>query len=121
MNSKSTLVIGASLNPQRYAHKAMILLQKKNHPVLAVGLREGEVNGILIRKGEPQFEGIDTITVYVGEKNLGTGLDYILGLKPKRIILNPGAENAKLSMLARNEGIEVLNACTLVMLNTGQY
>src|ERR1700740_928483 len=113
---KRTVVIGASENPERYAHKAVLSLQKHGHTVYAVGLRNGVINGIAISGNKPAIEQVDTVTLYVGPQNQPSWYDYILSLKPKRLVFNPGAENNELAKLAQAQGIETIEACTLVML-----
>ena len=121
MGSKNTLVLGASKNPQRYSYLAMHKLKAHGHPVLAIGKREGTVNNIEIVTGTPAFKDVDTITLYLNPINQKPYYDYIISLNPKRIIFNPGTENDELVSLAREKGIKVLDACTLVMLSTNQY
>ncbi|MDB5207011.1 MAG: CoA-binding protein [Flavisolibacter sp.] len=121
MTEKKTLVLGASDNPSRYSYLAMNRLKAHKHPVLAVGRKEGAVNGIQIHKDKTIEEGVDTVTLYLNPKNQVEYYDYILGLKPKRIIFNPGTENNELIDKAKQAGIEPVIACTLVMLATGQY
>ncbi|GAF01533.1 CoA-binding protein [Saccharicrinis fermentans] len=118
---KKTLVIGASENPERYAHKAIKKLNENNHPVVALGLREGHVDGIKINTEVGNIQDIHTITMYVGPKNQPSYFDIITKLKPERIILNPGTENEALEKLAEDHQIEVVHGCTLVMLSTNQY
>lgn len=121
MRSKKTLVLGASENPQRYSNLALQQLILHNHPVVAVGKKTGMVKGIAITKDKEVFKDIDTITLYLNPANQKQYYDYILSLNPKRIIFNPGTENRELASLARNNGVETLQACTLVMLSTGQF
>ena len=121
MAGKKTLVLGASMNPSRYSNFAIQRLSANNHPVVAVGLREGKVGNVNIVKGLPKEEDIDTVTLYLNPANQKAYYDYILSLHPKRIIFNPGAENDELEEMARKNGIEPVEACTLVMLSTGQY
>lgn len=118
---KKTLVLGASDNPARVSYDAIRRLTSQGHEVVAVGLREANVHGVDIQKGQPPFEGIDTITLYMNEDRQKEYYDYILGLQPKRIIFNPGAENVELLLKAREKGIETKMACTLVMLSMGNY
>lgn len=118
---KKTLILGASTNPARYAYLVANKLVRKGHPIVNVGRKVGKVAGVEIQLPETIYTDIDTITVYVGPQNQAPYYDYILNTKPKRLIFNPGAENPELAELARNKGIEVIEACTLVMLNTGQY
>jgi predicted CoA-binding protein len=118
---KKTLVLGASLKPSRYSNMAIHRLTEHGHPVVAVGLREGEVDGVHIGKQLPSGEKIHTVTMYLNEGNQRAWEQQVLDLKPERIIFNPGAENPRLEEQASRQGIEVLEACTLVMLATGQY
>lgn len=118
---KKTVVIGANENPSRYSNIAVRRLKRHGHEIVPVGLREGEIDGIKILKGQPPIENVDTVTMYVGPQNQPPLYDYILSLNPKRIIFNPGAENPELEKLAEAKGIEVVEACTLVMLSTGEY
>jgi predicted CoA-binding protein len=118
---KKTLVLGASLKPVRYSNLAIRRLVEKGHSVVAVGRRTGIVEGVEILTGMPELNDIDTITVYLNEDNQKPFENYILGLKPRRIIFNPGAENPRLKKLAVEKGIEVNDACTLVMLSVGSY
>ncbi len=116
-----TLVIGASVNPERFSFKAINQLVKAGHEVKALGLKKGNVAGVEIEIGKPSFENIDTITLYVGPANQPVFYDYILSVKPRRVIFNPGTENPELFGLLRKAGIEVEIACTLVLLATDSY
>lgn len=118
---KKTLVLGASDNPSRYSYLAMNRLKAGHHPVVAIGRKETDVEGIQITKTAVPHENIDTITLYLNPTHQKEYYDYILGLNPKRIIFNPGTENPELMKLAKERGIEPVVACTLVMLATGQY
>lgn len=119
--SKKTLVLGASENPQRYSNMAVKKLNAYHHPVVAIGRREGDISGIPIIKGQPELPDVDTVTLYLNEENQQPYYNYILSLKPKRIIFNPGAENDELEKLANEQGIETVEGCTLVMLSVGQF
>ena len=118
---KKTLIIGASTNPARYAYIAAHRLKGYGHPIVPLGIRQGEVAGEKILTEQVALEDVDTVTLYVGHRNQPQYYDYILSLKPKRVIFNPGTENDELEDLLREEGIQPLEACTLVMLSTGQY
>ena len=119
---KKTLVLGASTKPGRYALMAAERLQEKGYPIELLGKKEGNVNGTAIKSESSEIgEDIDTVTVYLSEQNQKEYEGFLLKLKPKRIIFNPGAENLELEDKLEAEGIEVLEACTLVMLGTGQY
>jgi predicted CoA-binding protein len=121
MGGKKTLVLGASTNPSRYSYLAINKLSLHKHPVVAVGRREGKVGDVNIVTGLPHFEDIDTVTLYLNPTNQQPYYDYILSLKPARIIFNPGTENNELEEMAIKKGIKPMEACTLVMLGTGQY
>lgn len=121
LNSKKTLIIGASENPERYANKAFHSLTKHGHEVLMIGNKEGSIDGVNIQNGTPHFDDLDTVTLYVNPKNQEAYYDYILSLKPKRIIFNPGTENADFEHKAHQNGINTIEACTLVLLSIGQY
>lgn len=118
---KKTVVLGATDNPSRYAYLATQRLQNHNHEVVPIGIREGNINGLPIRLGEPELKDVDTVTLYLNPQRQRQYYDYILSLKPKRIIFNPGTENPELMRLAREHGIEVEVGCTLVMLSVGTY
>lgn len=118
---KKTLVIGASENPERYSNKAIRMLQEYGHPVVAIGNREGQVSGVSFDKEKHHFSGIDTVTLYLNPQRQKDYYDYIAELKPKRIIFNPGAENDEFKKRAEESGIQAIEACTLVLLRTGQF
>ena len=121
MLTKKTLVIGASMNPSRYSYLAINRLVAHQHPVVAIGAKEGIVSNVPIMKGQPDVQAIDTVTLYVNPVNQKPYYDYIISLKPRRIIFNPGTENEELQELAAQNGIKTMEACTLVLLGTGQY
>jgi len=120
-NSKKTLILGASTNPERYAYRAAQELTANGYEIVPVGIRSGEVFGKSIITDKSIQPDIDTITLYLGVQHQSDWYDYILDTKPERIIFNPGTENAELSQLAEHQGIEVEFACTLVMLSVGNY
>jgi predicted CoA-binding protein len=119
--TKKTLVIGASENPSRYSHLALQRLQSHHHSVVAIGKRKGIVGNVTIDTEKKPWKDVDTVTLYLNPARQKEYYDYILSLKPKRIIFNPGAENDELSKLAEKNGILPVEACTLVMLATNQY
>ena len=119
--NKPTIVIGASPNTDRYSFKATMSLQNHKHTVYPLGIKKGIINGLTIINDKPIIENIDTITLYIGPDNQPEWYDYILSLKPKRIIFNPGTENTELIKLANDNGIETEIACTLVLLSINQY
>ena len=121
MEKKKTLVLGASDNPSRYSYLAIERLRKYEHPVVAIGRRNSQVADVQIEKEKKSFDNIDTVTFYLNPLHQKEYYDYILSLKPKRLIFNPGAENGELEKLAKQNNIQIIEACTLVLLSTGQY
>lgn len=119
--NKPTVVIGASPNTDRYSYKATISLQRHGHTVYPVGIKHGEINGLTLITDKLMLENIDTVTLYVGPAHQPYWIEYIMALKPKRIIFNPGTENNEFQNLAESLGIEVLEACTLVLLSIKEY
>ena len=118
---KKTLVLGASDNPSRYSYLAVQRLRNHGHPVVAVGRKNTKVADVLIETEQLKFENIDTVTLYLNPLHQQEYYDYIFSLNPKRIIFNPGAENNELAEMAKQKGIQPVEACTLVMLSTNQY
>jgi len=121
MEKKKTLVLGASDNPSRYSYLAIQRLRRHDHPVVAIGRKNTQVADVPVTKEKKPFEDIDTITFYLNPLHQKEYYDYILSLKPKRLVFNPGAENEELVQLAKKNNIKTLEACTLVLLSTGQY
>jgi hypothetical protein len=118
---KKTLVLGASENPSRYSFLALQRLQSHRHPVVAIGKKKGVVGDVAIETEKKEWKDVDTVTLYLNPMHQKQYYDYIISLKPKRIIFNPGAENEELVELAVQKGIRPVEACTLVMLATNQY
>lgn len=121
MNGKSTLVIGASENTDRYSNMAIRLLRQYGHPVYAVGNKLGQVADVKIEKEKIEFKDIDTITLYLNPKNQESFYDYILAIHPKRVIFNPGTENSVLQNKLAEKKIAWEEACTLVLLRTNSF
>jgi uncharacterized protein len=119
--SKKTLVIGASDNPSRYSNLAIRQLLGHGHPVVALGLRPGEVAGIPIVTERPADTDFDTVTLYLNPGRQTAYIDYILSLHPSRVLFNPGTENEAFAEALTQKGIQPVEACTLVLLSTGQY
>ena len=116
-----TLVIGASINPERYAYKAIHLLVKHEIEVVPMGVKPGFVADLLIVSPLIVQINIHTITLYLGTSKQEPYYDFILKINPKRVLFNPGTENPKLAKLLNEKGILWENACTLVLLSTNQY
>lgn len=116
-----SLVIGASENPDRYSNRAILRLREQGFPVHAIGLRKGRVGDVEITTGQPAYDNVDTVTLYVGPQHQDGLGPYLGSLRPRRVIFNPGTESRKLKEQLLQEGIAVEEACTLVLLGTGQY
>ncbi len=114
-------MIGATENPQRYANRAAQSLLQHGHEIELLGLRAGSIGSHPIKTGQSDLTGVDTVTIYVGPRNQPPLYEYIRRLKPRRVIFNPGAENPDFARQLRSDGIESVDACTLVMLSVGTY
>ncbi|NJX14636.1 CoA-binding protein [Tamlana crocina] len=119
--NKKTLVLGASLKPNRYSHYAIQRLVANKIETVAVGLRTGEVDGVSIATEQLPFENIDTVTLYLNPMRQREYYDYIVSLNPKRVIFNPGTENPEFYQILQENNIAFEPACTLVLLSTNQY
>ncbi|MCX6257935.1 MAG: CoA-binding protein [Bacteroidia bacterium] len=119
--NKKTLVIGASNNPDRFSYKAVRKLKASGYEAIPIGIREGEIEGIKIHLGYPEIKDVHTITIYINPSIQPVYYDYILKLKPIRVIFNPGTENEELKQLCKQNEIEVVEYCTLIMLSSDEY
>ena len=120
---KKTVIIGATTDRSRYAYLAASMLTSYHHEIVPIGIKKGEVFGtqILDIYEKPEVKDVDTVTLYIGPQRQPEWYDYILSLKPKRIIFNPGTENETFEKLAEEKGVEVVEGCTLVMLRSNQF
>ncbi|GAA0878059.1 CoA-binding protein [Algoriphagus jejuensis] len=118
-----TLLVGATTDPSRYAYLAAKMFAERDLDFVPIGIKKGEIFGrkILDLRTKPELVDIHTITLYIGPTNQKEWIDYLIGLKPNRIIFNPGTENGEFFDKAVKADIEVLPACNLVMLSTGQF
>ena len=116
-----TLVLGASLNPNRYSNIAIKRLVGSEMETVAIGLREGTVLNVKIDTVKKEYDSIDTVTLYLNAKRQEEYYNYIISLKPRRVIFNPGTENLEFVKLLQKNGIHSEIACTLVLLSTKQY
>lgn len=116
-----TLVLGASPDPSRYSYLAVQRLMGKGQPVLAVGKRSGNIGVVEIKPDVPEGTQVHTVTLYLAPGNQRLWEDRLLALHPSRVIFNPGTENDAFAARLREAGIEVVEACTLVMLATSDY
>ncbi len=120
---KKTVIVGATPNTSRYAFRAAQRLTAYGHAIVPIGIKKGQVFGqpILPIREQPAIAGVHTLTLYIGPKHQTEYYTYLLGLRPARIIFNPGSENPEFAALAREQGIEVVEGCTLVMLGVNTF
>lgn len=118
---KKTLVLGASIKPSRYAYIAIKRLLDKNYTVMAIGSKPGVLGSVKIETDKPRYKNIHTVTLYINPENQPEYYDYIISLKPKRVIFNPGTENEEFVKLLEKNNIEAEVACTLVLLSVDEY
>ena len=121
MQSNITMVLGASTNPERYSYMATVMLMEKGHAVYPYGIKKGMIQSLPIVQDWPKTGSIATLTLYLGPTAQEEYYDRMIALKPERIIFNPGTENPILVQIAHAAGISTIEACTLVMLTTGQF
>jgi uncharacterized protein len=115
-------ILGASDKPDRYAYLAFSLLREKGHQVFPVNPNLDQIEGVKVFSSLKELpQGIHTVTVYLNKSRSDTVIKDLVALGPRRIILNPGAENGELEGAVRVAGIDVLHACTLVILRTGRF
>jgi len=115
------LVLGAAEKPERFSCKAVKALDRNAYDVVAVGFKAGHIKEIEILTGMPAIDDVDTVLLYLGQKKQSEFYEYVIGLKPRRVIFNPGAENPEFQDLLKEKGIEVVKDCALIMINTGSF
>lgn len=123
LHMKKTVIVGATTNRGRYAFLAAEMLTEYGNEIVPIGIKKGEVlnREILDIRNKPTIEDVDTITLYIGPDHQPEWYDYLISLKPKRVIFNPGTENRTFEKMLRERDIEALEACTLVLLRSNQY
>ncbi len=118
----TTLILGASDNPTRFSNRAQRKLLQYGHAAILVNPKGGEIDGL---KVYPQLADVDqmieTVTVYINPSYLTNEIDNIIKLNPKRVIFNPGSESAEAAKAFSEQGIQVIEDCTLLMLDGGRY
>ena len=119
--NKKTLVLGASLKPNRYSNYAIQRLVANEYEVVALGMKKGMVSGIEIDAELLPYKNIDTVTLYLNPKRQKDYYNYIVSLNPERVIFNPGTENPEFYQILKENDIDFEAACTLVLLSTNQY
>ncbi len=115
------VVLGASPNHSRYSNKAVRSLLKRDHEVVPVGTKSGEIKELEIKTGKPDIPDVETVLLYLPPNRQSEYYDYVIGLKPRRVIFNPGTHNQEFIDLIKENGIEAVEDCALIMLNTGDY
>jgi len=121
MKQKKTLVLGASLKPERYSNYVIHKLVNNGFETVAFGLESGIVAGIKINNELLPYENLHTVTIYLNPKAQKAYYDYVLSLKPKRVIFNPGTENPEFYSILDDHHVFYEVACSLVLLSTNQY
>jgi len=119
--NKTTLVFGASLKPERYSNIAINRLLDNEIEVLAYGMKKGAVGKVEIDTDLKDYKNIDTVTLYLNPQRQEEYYSYIVSLKPRRVIFNPGTENLEFYNMLKENNITFEVACTLVLLATNQY
>jgi uncharacterized protein len=115
------VVLGSSPNPERFSYKAVRRLIRFNYDVVAVGKRSGIIEDIAIITGQPNLPDVDTVVMYLAPYHQGEIFDYVLSLRPKRVIFNPGTESPEFDEFLESYNIKVVHDCTLVMLAEGRF
>lgn len=118
---KPTLVLGASLKTGRFSNTCVKTLVSANIPVYALGLREGSIEGIPVFIGFQELAKIHTVTLYLGSENQKPWYDYILKLNPERVIFNPGTQNPEFQEMLIKTGFEVIEDCTIMMVQGDRF
>ena len=118
---KRTLILGASSKKERFSYLAMKSLTERQIEFVAISSKEGEAFGVTFKRGKPEEKEIHTVSLYLNPEKQKEYYDYIVNLKPQRIIFNPGTENGELFKIARENNIEVVLGCTLVMLHNQSF
>ena len=120
--TKTVAILGASSNPDRFSYRAFKMLQQHGHKPILISPKMNELEGLPVLAELSQIQSsIDTLTMYVGPEKSKSLEDQILKLKPQRVIFNPGSENPDLQKKLAEAGIQVLEACTLVLLKAHQF
>lgn len=116
-----TLVIGASVNPDRYSHKVVLKLLESDIKVVPMGINRGNIGGLVIVRPFEDQKNIHTVSIYITPVVQKKYYKYIINLEPKRVLFNPGTENPTFSHILENHNIYWENSCNLVLLSTNQY
>jgi predicted CoA-binding protein len=115
------VVLGASNNPERYSYKAVTRLVRNQYDVVAIGKREGFIGDIPIITGQPPVTDVHSVLIYVAPYHQGEIFDYVISLRPHRVIFNPGTESPEFEEMLESYNIKVVHDCSLVMLAMGRF
>lgn len=118
---KKTLVLGASPDPLRFSNKMVKSLTRHGYEAIPLGIRQGEITGVEILTYKPDLKNIHTVSLYLSPQRQKEYYDYIISLEPKRIIFNPGTHNQEFIEIARENNIEAITDCALIMIAKGIY
>lgn len=121
MNNEKILVLGASDNLNRTSYSAIKLLLNRGLQVSAIGQKKGTVDSIQVHEEISSVTSADVVSIFISAKKQKKYYDYILSLKPKRIVFNPGTENPELEFLAQKNHIEIIKGCTIALLINGLW
>lgn len=115
------VVLGASDNPERYSYKAVSRLVKHQYPVVAIGKKKGYIGEVPIVTDQPALKDVHSVLIYLSPKHQGEIFDYVVSLRPKRVIFNPGTESPEFEDMLESCNIKVVHDCSLVMLALGRF
>ncbi len=122
MLNKNVVILGASAKAERYSNRAHKMLREYDYKVFPVARMAGDILGVPAITDLSDIEAsIDTVTIYVRPAILAKLIDKVLEMRPRRVIFNPGAESEELAEKLKSADIVVTEACTMVLLRTGQF
>ena len=116
-----TLVIGASVNPNRYSYKVVLKLLDSGIKVIPMGINQGNIADLVIVRHFEKQKDSHTVSIYIKPEIQKEYYKYIINLQPKRVLFNPGTENPIFSQILKKHNIYWENSCSLVLLSTNQY
>jgi predicted CoA-binding protein len=115
------VVLGASPNPERFSYKAVKRLISNNYQVVAIGKNEGFIGNVPIVTGQPPLTGVNTVLIYLAPHHQGEIFEYVVALRPRRVIFNPGTGSPEFEEWLESYDIEIVHDCSLVMMATGRF
>jgi len=115
------VVLGASPNPDRFSYKAVKRLTSNHYQVVAIGKRKGMIGDVPIINGQPEIKDVHSVLMYLAPYHQGEIFEYVVSLRPKRVIFNPGTESPEFEEWLESYNIEIVRDCSLVMMATGRF